>query len=371
MIAIFLKYYIFRGAPHLHSLLWLQDIETKKAPSSFWNVDDLKESNLPQDIQDFLEEASETEEPHLTENNEKNKKMDDQSINKRDIDTNKSISDTINEKEKEKEEKRKKIAHFASKVVFGSIDDARCNQHRKVVSNENFSQKCQECQTIRERVELYNTHGCTFTCHKKKQIIIIHKNEGHGRLDKIEQIGAEKMEIPKCRFDIPFFPVHKTIFLEGRNKENIIEDEELRKKEELEHSESKQDLKKIRKFLLRQSYGHKENSLSWNNLKSLDFWQFLFEVGMFANDKNFHEFTELEKKNAKKRYLNALKTNIKGAGAVFLKRNVSDIFINNFNPNLMLLHGANHDLQIVVDQYAVAQYVVGYLTKNEAGMSKL
>ena len=137
MIAIFFKYYIFRGAPHLHSLLWLQDIETKKAPSSFWNVDDLKESNLPQDIQDFLEEASETEEPHLTENNEKNKKMDDQSINKRDTDTNKSISDTINEKEKEKEEKRKKIAHFASKVVFGSIDDARCNQHRKVVSNEN------------------------------------------------------------------------------------------------------------------------------------------------------------------------------------------------------------------------------------------
>lgn len=248
MIAIFLKYYIFRGAPHLHSLLWLQDIETKKAPSSFWNVDDLKESNLPEDIQDFLKEACETEEPHLTENNGKNKKMDDQSINERDKDTNESISDTVNKKEEEKEEKRKKIAAFASKVVFGSTEDARCNQHRKVASNENSFQKCEKCQTIRERVESYNTHGCSFTCHKKKQMIIIHKNEGHGRLDKIEQVGAEKMEIPKCRFDIPFFPIDKTIFLEGRTKENIIEDEELRKQEEFEHLESKQDLKKLENF---------------------------------------------------------------------------------------------------------------------------
>ena len=37
----------------------------------------------------------------------------------------------------------------------------------------------------------------------------------------------------------------------------------------------------------------------------------------------------------------------------------------------MEVHKANHDLQIVVDQYACAQYVVGYLTKNESGMSKL
>ena len=49
----------------------------------------------------------------------------------------------------------------------------------------------------------------------------------------------------------------------------------------------------------------------------------------------------------------------------------------------MGIHQANHDIQIVVDQvdkkiinyfifqYACAQYVVGYLTKNESGMSKM
>ena len=37
----------------------------------------------------------------------------------------------------------------------------------------------------------------------------------------------------------------------------------------------------------------------------------------------------------------------------------------------MTLHLAIHDIQIVIDQYAAAQYVCGYLTKNEEGISKL
>ena len=37
----------------------------------------------------------------------------------------------------------------------------------------------------------------------------------------------------------------------------------------------------------------------------------------------------------------------------------------------MELFGANHDLQICIDPYSVAQYISGYLTKNESGMSKL
>ena len=36
----------------------------------------------------------------------------------------------------------------------------------------------------------------------------------------------------------------------------------------------------------------------------------------------------------------------------------------------MLIHGANHDIQLVVDQYACCQYICGYLTKNEDGISK-
>ena len=42
-----------------------------------------------------------------------------------------------------------------------------------------------------------------------------------------------------------------------------------------------------------------------------------------------------------------------------------------YNASIMRLHKANHDLQICIDQYSCAQYICGYLTKNESGISKL
>ena len=85
---------------------------------------------------------------------------------------------------------------------------------------------------------------------------------------------------------------------------------------------------------------------------------------MYTTEKTSYE-------EAKQRYLSALSASVKGSGAVFLKRDTKDIFCNNFNPNLMYIHGANHDIQICVNMYACAQYICGYLTKNEDGMSKL
>ena len=74
---------------------------------------------------------------------------------------------------------------------------------------------------------------------------------------------------------------------------------------------------------------------------------------------------------AKHRYLDALLVGIKGNGAVIMKREVKDIFTNGFNTKIMSLHQANHHFQVVINQYACAQYVCGYLTKNESGISKL
>ena len=92
---------------------------------------------------------------------------------------------------------------------------------------------------------------------------------------------------------------------------------------------------------------------------------------MFEKEKQLEKFSETEIKAAKKRYYNALSASIRGTGAVIMKRKVRDILTNGYNKSIMCLHQANHDLQVVIDQYACAQYVCGYLTKNEAGMSKL
>ena len=301
----------------------------------------MKDSNLPDDLKEVLEQ-------HRESNDEVNNSYSSDSEHPA-----KTHAEQL-------EEKKQKISEFASKVVFGSINDAKCKEHRKYEHDSVDVVTCPKCQTIKERVESFNRHGCTFSCQKMKKFIIINSNEGHGRLDKIVQ-DQPRMEIPKCRYNVPFFPMDETLFVQGMNKD--LPEEEIKKR--------KYDLRKIRKYLLRQSCGHQENSENWNKLKILKYWEFLYEVGMFEDEKSLEQFTELERQKAKTRYLNALTASIRGSGAVFLRRGLHDVFTNNFNPNLMLIHGANHDLQVVVDQYAVAQYIVGYLTKNEAGMSQL
>ena len=82
---------------------------------------------------------------------------------------------------------------------------------------------------------------------------------------------------------------------------------------------------------------------------------------MFNYEKELNACSHEEIEAAKVRYYNALSISIRGTGSVFLKRKVKDIFTNGYNMNIMRLHEANHDFQVVIDQYACEQYVCGYL----------
>ena len=73
-------------------------------------------------------------------------------------------------------------------------------------------------------------------------------------------------------------------------------------------------------------------------VKQLDFWQFLFEVGMFEGNKSFHDYSETERKKAKFRYLEAISASVQGSAIIVLKRNVRDLFVNGYNSNIMRLH---------------------------------
>ena len=314
-----------RGAPHLHALLWLQDSNGEAAPT-FWSTSSIKDSKLPDDLKECLAE-------HLYENNQEEEDYT----------------------EHELEKKKKVISDLAKNLIFGSIDDAKCNKHMKLNSKDGLP-KCNDCQKIKERVLAYNQHRCTFTCHKKKKKIIIKEDEGHGKLDQ-RMTGPKIDSYLLCRFNFPLFPLDETIFVQGISKDDSDEDVKIWKK----------NLLKIKKYMIRQTVSDE----SWNLFKNFTFIEFLREVGMFDIDKNLAEYDDIEIEQAKKKYILALSASIKGTGKVFLKRSPKDIFTNNFNPNLMLIHEANHDVQMVVDQFACAQYICGYLTKNEAGMSNL
>merc|ERR1712082_359655 len=140
-----------RGAPHVHALLWLEDEKGNRAPS-LWN----NESEL--------ESATE----------------DDESLEKK-------IEDSNNE------------------LVSCSEDDAKCPTH----ASEESLEECEDCKILKDYVNTFQTHNCTFTCRKKKRILRISSKEGHGKNDP-EQLPD--LIVPVCRFKFPRFPLDKTTF---------------------------------------------------------------------------------------------------------------------------------------------------------------
>ena len=57
------------------------------------------------------------------------------------------------------------------------------------------------------------------------------------------------------------------------------------------------------------------------------------------------------------------------APKVFLKRKTKDMRINLFNEGILLAWKANLDIQIVLEPYGCASYIVGYISKSQRGMS--
>ena len=287
-----------RGAPHIHSLLWLkgkeENGEEAKDPPALW-------------IEDTEDITS-------------------------------------------KEIVGEKIAEFASSIISGSSSDAHCLLH-------NFlNDTCPECLEVKRRVEKFQKHKHTFTCKKKKKMITILSNEGHGKNDT-HAVGDE-LKLPICRFRLPFYPMNQAKFI-FPFEEDCPQD--LLKKAE-------KDFAKVRKFILRMtSDAHLEECPNWSKFKEFTFESFLHESGMFDDLKD--DANQLE--NAMKRYLNALRCDIRGSGMLILRRDPRDVFTNNYNIKLMNYHSANQDIQYVSDMWACAQYVTNYLTKSETNISSI
>ena len=155
-----------RGAPHVHSLLWMKDEEGEDAPS-FWS----------QEENDILD---------------------------------------IDQRELNLAEKKQKIEKFADFLISTSADDMRCKKH--LTKSFERTLECEECTKLREKASKYQKHSHTFTCSKKGKTITIKSNEGHGKNDGLLK-GPELRNLPLCRFNIPKFPMDKTRLILGISKD--------------------------------------------------------------------------------------------------------------------------------------------------------
>ena len=145
----------------------------------------------------------------------------------------------------------------------------------------------------------------------------------------------------ECRFDFPKFPSEETIFAEPLLEENFPTKEEFEKK----RNDAKDILKKVKAKLLTMSEADLEE-------KSLD------------------SILEDEEVNVSKdAYHGALKISERGS-LVILKRQPSEIWVNNYNPHILKAWQANMDIQFCLDNYAVITYITDYLTKGDAGLTR-
>ena len=228
-------------------------------------------------------------------------------------------------KGKEREDGIRKLEEFADLLISVSIDDSE------------------------EKVLKYQTHHHTFTCHKKHKgsgWVVVQEDEGFGKNDGGKKKGL-KLKTPKCRFKFPRFPIRKTTFLEPLSPLNT---------EEIVIKKAKVNLNRIKKYMLRNLFQeHKgECSVEKETFLSLTFEQFLSNLGISEGD-----------------YLKALQSGVSGHGFMFMKRSCKEVFTNNFNRKIMAVHPANQDFTLCIDENQVAAYVINYLTKNEAGQSKM
>ena len=197
-----------------------------------------------------------------------------------------------------------------------------------------------------ENVRKYQTHKHTFTCTKKKNsYFIIKEEEGFGKYDG--KMKGSTLKTPKCRFHFPRFPMRSTTFLEPLilkdNNENVIKKADIY-------------LNRIRKYMLRNLFQEScgDSSDSRKQFLMMSFDNFLAKLGLSEDE-----------------YKMALRRSVRGHGFMFLKRECSQVFINNFNKNIMSQHSANQDFTLCIDENQVAAYIINYLTKNEAGQSKM
>ena len=87
-----------------------------------------------------------------------------------------------------------------------------------------------------------------------------------------------------------------------------------------------------------------------------------------VTDITFDEFLEQVAKMSFENYIKCIRSSLR-APKIFLKRNPNEMRVNLFNKTILLGWKANLDIQMVLEPYGCATYVVGYISKSQRGMS--
>ena len=142
----------------------------------------------------------------------------------------------------------------------------------------------------------------------------------------------------KCRFNFPRFPSNRT-FIAKPLPSDLTKEEKKKKLEKARNT-----LERVRDELESKTEKYLEDNTIEDLLASL-------------------KISEVD-------YYNALKISEKGK-VVILKRELDEIYINNYNPLYLTAWQGNIDIQFCLDTYGVVTYITDYLSKDESGLTEV
>ena len=102
--------------------------------------------------------------------------------------------------------------------------------------------------------------------------------------------------------------------------------------------------------------------------KSRLYWKFLQTCGR-TEEITFDQLL-INLNVTEQNYYLAIRSGL-NSPTVFLKRNPTELRVNNYNSACLRAWRANMDIQFVLDVYACAMYIVSYISKAQKGMSQL
>ncbi|XP_041482326.1 uncharacterized protein LOC121429412 [Lytechinus variegatus] len=152
-----------------------------------------------------------------------------------------------------------------------------------------------------------------------------------------------------CRFNFPRPPSEKTFIIKVKDKDSSKHEETCKPPKK---NENQADAKNSRKSDANELLNSVKNALSdgteFNSAKQL-FDKLGITQSQFQNAHN----------------------EIASQESIIIKRNPADVWINQFNPDLLRAWNANMDLQYVTNAYACVVYIVSYMSKAEREMGLL
>ena len=196
----------------------------------------------------------------------------------------------------------------------------------------------------------------------------VHKDFDVGQriVEIIKQINCHRCTNPcekygdKCKYGFPRYPLKETLVID---KKEFTEQSEIELKDDgttnkgykkilsdvediLKDEDRRQEI--INKF----EKGKTENEYTTNRAKRIDL---LLDM---AGNVRYDD------------YIMAIKKTRKHGSTVLLKRDIDEVYVNNFNPEWAEAWNANHDIQPVLDYFAVITYVTDYWAKPDEGITQ-